>query len=128
MHLAALGFAFEARAAKNPAPMMIYPEYLVKVTTADQQPLALNAHTSFLVTLEAQSKAAPAVVDLSFDARMPEHKHGMVTKPKITKLSPTSFRVDGVRLHMPGKWLLHFVLKYEQGETEITSPFWLNAK
>lgn len=43
-----------------------------------------------------------------FDARMPEHNHGMVTKPVIKKVSSSEFAVDGVKLHMPGKWVLEF--------------------
>ncbi len=43
-----------------------------------------------------------------FDARMPEHNHGMVTKPVVNKVSSSEFVVDGVKLHMTGKWVLEF--------------------
>ncbi|MEY4632009.1 MAG: hypothetical protein RIQ81_2129 [Pseudomonadota bacterium] len=46
----------------------------------------------------------------SFDARMPEHNHGMVTKPVVKSDSAGQFSVDGVKLHMPGKWVLDFVV------------------
>lgn len=49
-----------------------------------------------------------------FNARMPAHNHGMVTKPKISLKEESKvggakvYRVDGVMLHMPGDWVLEF--------------------
>ena len=43
-----------------------------------------------------------------FDARMPEHNHGMITKPVIQKKSDAEYTIDGVKLHMAGKWVLEF--------------------
>ncbi|NDE14401.1 hypothetical protein EBZ80_05660 [bacterium] len=54
-------------------------------------------------------KPLAAGVELTgFDARMPEHNHGMVTKPVIKKISASEYAVDGVKLHMSGKWVLEF--------------------
>lgn len=54
--------------------------------------------------------AAPSFKLDSFDARMPEHNHGMVTKPVVKKHADGQYTVDGVKLHMPGKWVLDFVV------------------
>lgn len=60
--------------------------------------------------LGRDGKAAPAEFELNgFDARMPEHNHGMVTKATIQKKS-TGYDVGGVKLHMPGKWVLEFMV------------------
>lgn len=45
---------------------------------------------------------------LSFDAVMPAHNHGMVLKPKIFKDKNSSWRIEGVKLHMAGDWQLIF--------------------
>lgn len=48
----------------------------------------------------------PAISAVKFDAGMPGHGHGMTTSPTVTTLPPHSFRIDGVKLHMPGFWQL----------------------
>jgi hypothetical protein len=69
-----------------------------------------------LITLHVQlsakdGKAAGSKYKLdSFDARMPAHNHGMVTKPIVKKVSDSEFSVEGVKLHMPGKWVFDFVV------------------
>lgn len=107
---------------------LVYPHYLITMETAEKKPLSLNLHTTLILSVDPQTKNAPPVSDLSFDARMPEHKHGMVTKPKISKMADGRFRVEGVRLHMAGKWVFHFVLQHPEGKTEISSPFFVNPK
>lgn len=44
----------------------------------------------------------------SFDAEMPEHMHGMITKATPPKYDnkKKGYIVKGVKLHMPGHWLL----------------------
>ena len=59
--------------------------------------------------IDKDGKAAPAEFELNgFEAIMPEHNHGMLTKAVIQKKSGAEFTVDGVKLHMPGKWILEF--------------------
>lgn len=59
----------------------------------------------------------------SFDARMPEHNHGMVTKPVIKNVSGSEFTVDGVKLHMPGKWVLEFVVSGKSVKVPLDVKF-----
>jgi hypothetical protein len=42
------------------------------------------------------------------DATMPEHRHGMNYRPAITPLGDGRFRVEGMMLHMAGRWELAF--------------------
>ncbi len=44
----------------------------------------------------------------NFEAVMPAHNHGMVLKPKITRLGAQEWRIDGLKMHMRGKWTLIF--------------------
>jgi hypothetical protein len=48
---------------------------------------------------------------VSFEARMPAHKHGMTTTPTITPKTQNSWSVTPAKLHMPGKW--RFELKIQ---------------
>ncbi len=47
-------------------------------------------------------------VALEVDAAMPEHRHGMIRKPVITPTGDGTFRVDGMLLHMAGRWEVYF--------------------
>ncbi len=107
---------------------MIFPPYNFNVATADKSPVKLNTHTSLIVNLVPNSKEVPLVSDFKFDAKMPQHKHGMVTAPKIVKVSDLVYRVDGVRLHMAGLWVFEFTAQHAVGETKVTSTFELPAK
>ncbi len=107
---------------------LVFPHYNFIVSIADKSALKLNSHTTLLVTLVPTSKDVPVVNDFSFDAKMPQHKHGMVTKPKVVKISDLNYRVEGVRLHMAGLWVFEFSALHPVGETKVTSPFDLPTK
>ena len=57
-----------------------------------------------------------------FDAVMPEHRHGMVTKPKINALSSTEYLIEGVKLHMPGKWQFNLNFVHGKSATQVAIP------
>lgn len=51
---------------------------------------------------------AASGVQLTVDAAMPAHHHGMNTKPKVSANADGSFTVSGMMLHMAGQWDLYF--------------------
>ena len=53
----------------------------------------------------------------AFDAQMPEHGHGMFVKPKIKGSASTKYEIDGVKLHMRGRWEL--VFNWKKGSKTI---------
>lgn len=60
------------------------------------------------VTARATPNQLASAVSLALDAGMPEHAHGINVVPKVTALGDGHFRVDGTRLHMPGRWEMYF--------------------
>ena len=50
--------------------------------------------------------AAPA--GLRVDATMPEHRHGMNYKTKVTAKGDGRYLAEGLLFHMPGRWQLLF--------------------
>src|SRR5262245_53815916 len=42
------------------------------------------------------------------DAYMPEHRHGMNSRPRVVLVSPGRYRAEGFLFHMPGLWQLRF--------------------
>lgn len=103
------------------AESLTIPAFTLKVEAEGGKKLALNENMTLIVNVESLTKQAVEISTLAFSARMPAHKHGMVTTPKVTKLSAATFRIEGVRLHMPGKWLLRFDVTRPDGETSIES-------
>lgn len=43
---------------------------------------------------------------VAVDADMPEHRHGMNYRARITETGPGRFRADHLLFHMPGRWEL----------------------
>jgi hypothetical protein len=69
-------------------------------------PVPLNKPFSMRVKLrpERDGRAVTFRGQLDVRAEMPEHNHGMNTVPRITRIDDSSFRVEGMNLHMPGRW------------------------
>ena len=47
-------------------------------------------------------------IELSVDAAMPEHGHGMNRVPSVAALGDGRFRAEGLLFHMPGRWEIYF--------------------
>jgi hypothetical protein len=54
----------------------------------------------------ARGGAAPAA--LRVDAQMPEHRHGMNYRAKVSRQGDGRYLAEGLLLHMPGRWELVF--------------------
>ncbi|MCM2289266.1 MAG: hypothetical protein NDI67_09585 [Sulfuritalea sp.] len=54
------------------------------------------------------------------DATMPEHRHGMNYRPRITPLGDGRFRVEGMMFHMAGHWQLAFEVDAGKGTVRLT--------
>jgi hypothetical protein len=61
-----------------------------------------------VVTIVRHAHTGEPVDDARFtlDATMPEHGHGMTTRPEHTALGEGRYLSRGMKLHMPGRWLL----------------------
>lgn len=87
----------------------------------------LNKMTVVTVKLVPKDPAVvpPTPTDLTFDARMPEHNHGMVVKPKVTTVAPGEFKIEGVKLHMAGKWELSVKMTAGTAPVAVSIPYQL---
>lgn len=57
------------------------------------------------------SRAVPGVT-VGINAEMTTHSHGMNVRPAVTPTGPGAFRVEGMTLHMLGRWTLHVDLTH----------------
>jgi len=88
----------------DPATIVLDAPFAVElaVTPADSPDVAPGAAPG--------AAAEVAALELSIDARMPHHRHGMLVRPTVRRLGPGRFRAEGLLLHMPGYWEFHFDL------------------
>lgn len=70
--------------------------------------------------LFAMEVTAPGSSSLKFDATMPGHGHGMQTQPTVEPQGEGTFRVEGMKFHMPGSWTLTFELDGPAGADTAT--------
>lgn len=78
----------------------------------DLSEIPLNQVVKLRVNIEAlDHQPIKGLTLIKFDAQMPAHRHGMVTKAKVSEISPNQYLIEGVKLHMPGIWQLTFDLK-----------------
>lgn len=60
---------------------------------------------AWIVRVVSAGGAPVPLVRLAFDGGMPQHGHGLPTRPRVARsLGGGRFRVEGVRFHMSGDW------------------------
>jgi len=83
---------YRVRWRPEPSPIPLNEGFSLEVWVADAEDPEL--------ALEA--------VELEVDAGMPDHGHGMIRTPRVTRLEAGHFEVEGMLFHMPGYWELYF--------------------
>ena len=101
---------------------------LLSTLDKDLVEIPFNKVTSLILEVD-QRVALPmpkAIRFTSFDCRMPDHNHGMVTKPKIKEISQTQWQIDGFKLHMRGVWEFQLWIQTENEGEKIEYKIKLN--
>jgi hypothetical protein len=72
------------------------------------QGIVLNKVLSLHLTIKPKTSSSPELPmeKVTFEASMPQHNHGMVTAPVVQPIGKGVFRIDGVKFHMEGSWLV----------------------
>jgi len=55
------------------------------------------------------------------DAQMPEHRHGMNYKTKVTSSGAGKYRAEGLMFHMPGRWEYLFEVRAGGATERLTT-------
>ena len=71
---------------------------------------------------DRQNQAA-GIVSVQLEGGMPGHGHGLPTSPTLTLQDSGSYRIDGLKYNMPGRWLLGFQVNGESGEDRLIFDF-----
>lgn len=78
--------------------------------SAEPSPIGTSAPFLLHVNVTRASTGEPVGDESSLvvDAAMPEHRHGMNTQPRVSRVGRGQFDVEGMILHMPGRWEIYF--------------------
>ncbi len=73
------------------------------------QPAEIAVGQHFVVEARVCAKGAGAALTaLRVDADMPEHRHGMNYRAKVSPQGDGRYVAEGLLFHMPGRWRLLF--------------------
>ncbi len=94
--------------------------------TYELQPTAIPLNQPFQIRVAVfldEERLRPARdIELQVDARMPQHRHGMIRHPRVFPEGAGRYRVEGMLFHMPGRWELYFDITAD-GVTERAWTF-----
>lgn len=73
----------------------------------DIAPVPVGRIHTWTVYIIPKGSAAPIPSDILIDGGMPQHGHGLPTRPKVvTQLPDGGYRVEGMKFNMTGWWTL----------------------
>ena len=81
--------------------------------TSSPDPIPLNDMHSWTVKITNKDGIPVSGAHVLAIGDMPEHRHGMVTKPRVKKArKPGTYQVRGMKFHMPGWWIMIFDISH----------------
>lgn len=102
------------------SPATFAGELVVTYTTPDGEPVINQMH-SWILHIENTDgvEIEGAIVDV--EGGMPEHDHGLPTKPRITaELGGGDYKLEGMRFHMSGYWEIVVSITTDAGTSKVT--------
>lgn len=94
--------------------------YLVTLRPPAEAP-AINQLHSWQVSLETPSGEPVARARIGVDGGMPQHGHGLPTRPRVTReLAPGTYLLEGMKFSMTGWWEIKLAIEGGQGRDRVT--------
>lgn len=94
-------------------------ELVVTYTTPDGPP-EINRMHSWILHIETDTGVVVEGATIEVDGGMPEHNHGMPTRPRVTEaLSDGDYRLEGMRFHMAGYWEIVVTISTDDGTSTV---------
>lgn len=107
------------------APAAYAENLVVSYTTLDGE-LQINQMQSWMLHIETEAGIAVEGATVEVAGGMPEHDHGLPTKPRVTEeLGGGDYRLDGLRFHMRGYWEIVVSVTTASGVSTVTIPLQL---
>jgi hypothetical protein len=85
---------------------------LYKVTyVAQVNPVPVNQMLTWTLHVESADGQPVENATIAVDGDMPQHGHGLPTRPQVARyLGNGDYLVEGLKFHMPGWWVMDFVV------------------
>lgn len=88
---------------------------------APATPAAINQIHSWQLRLTSPTGVALSNVRIAVDGGMPQHGHGLPTRPQVTPpLADGSYRIDGMKFSMTGWWEIKLTIQSDAGIDKVT--------
>jgi hypothetical protein len=108
LSLSVLGCSEEPGPARAGNLIVTSPNGLFRVQlTPRPDPIPVNEHFELRVQIEPTGSTVLGDQEVSVDADMPAHGHGLNTKPVVRKIGDGAYEVKGMLFHMSGEWELY---------------------
>jgi len=84
-------------------------------------PPAVNQMHSWQIKLSSPSGAPIRHAQISVDGGMPQHGHGLPTRPQVTQeLSDGTYLLEGMKFSMTGWWEIKLAIQSAEGADKVT--------
>jgi YtkA-like len=85
------------------------------------QPAAINQLHAWQVTLATPTGTPVAHAHIAVDGGMPQHGHGLPTKPQVTRELPGGgYLIEGMKFSMTGWWEIKLAIDGPAGADRVT--------
>ena len=87
---------------------------------SELEPIAINRLHRWVLRLEDSRGQAVPAASIELAGGMPDHNHGLPTNPQVTRdLGDGRYLLEGMRFHMPGRWVLRFSIDARPGSDTV---------
>ena len=84
-------------------------------------PAAINQLHSWQVKLASSAGAPIAQAQITVDGGMPQHGHGLPTRPQVTQELPSGiYLIEGMKFSMTGWWEIKLAIDGPEGADKVT--------
>jgi hypothetical protein len=115
--------------AQGPAPSdhgrpttQLSDRRLYRVTVAPLvTPVPTNEVHSWTLHVATRDGRPVDAATIAVDGRMPEHGHGLPTRPRVARaLGGGRYVIEGMKFSMPGRWAVWFDIRGPAGADTVT--------
>jgi len=100
---------------------------LFRVSYMPEHEIRANQIDSWTLHVEAADGQPVENAQITVDGDMPQHGHGLPTRPEVTEyLGQGNYRVEGLKFHMPGWWIVEFNITANGESDHVTFNLLLN--
>ncbi|MBX3001389.1 MAG: FixH family protein [Caldilineaceae bacterium] len=86
--------------------------------TSDSGGVPINQIQNWTLNVKTAEGQPVESAAITVDGDMPQHGHGLPTRPQVTGyLGNGDYKVEGLKFHMPGWWVVDFVVTAD-GQTD----------